>query len=533
MDRFWRVRGLFGAVLGVLFVVTAFAQAPESDQDLKSLRHDAEDAARNGNCSLATEWYKSIISTTPDAAWAYRGLADCYRRNGAWDKAADAYDLAARYDPADSAAVSLAKLAHQAAGEEQGAGVSAATLKQIVSYPFSWAGKQEAASRNVSATGDQRDGRGLVFTTALMSSEARAIPVHVAFSRNSGELNEKARAQLVEAAAAMISGNQRPERIVIEGHTCTCGSVQGNIELGKKRAETVRAFLIAQGVAPASAITTITFGGSHPVESAGAPNLPASVCERDPIHSENRRVVILVYGSVNRSPAQVSPVVVSFLARLRGSTSFAPVVDGARLHTGDEYMIRVQAKYTKALKPVYLYVFHRQSNNRWLALAPVDATAGEMLQMPIAIQPNAEVSIPAPAQGYPLDKDTGLEQTFIYARSEPDSNLDTLAREVRQAQAAGGFEQLLPPDVIALPEPERKPPPPPRPVQDGGTDTGVFDRHPAQATPPLPPNKTQSPVPAGAKQGQFKGLDLNVQAGNGWPQLPSDPDAFVRFHHVD
>lgn len=540
MDRFFGLRSLSATVLGVLFVVSVFAQVPETDQDLKSLRHDAEDAARNGNCSLAAEWYKSIISTAPDAAWAYRGLADCYRRNGAWGKAAGAYELAVRYDPADSAAVSLAKLTRQAADEEQGAGVSAVTLGLVVSYPFSWAGQQEAANRNVSATGDQKFDRGLVFTTALETSEARAIPVHVAFSRNSAELNDKARARLAEAAAAMISGNQRPQRIVIEGHTCICGSVQGNIELGKKRAETVRTFLIAKGVAPATAITTISYGGSRPVESVGAPNLPASVCERDPIHSENRRVVILAYGSVNRTTAQVSPVVVSFLARPRGSTSFAPVSDGDRLHTGDEYMIRVLAKDTKAQHPIYLYVFHRQPNNKWLALAPIDATAGEMSPMPITIRPHAEVSIPAPGRGFPLDTGTGLEQTFIYARSEPDLTLDALARQVRQAQPAGGFEPLLPPDIIALPDSEKKPqrisrPTPPEPVEGviaEGTQ-GSFAPKPVESAPTRSTNKSQSQGPTGSKQGQFKGLDLNVQADDGWPQLPSDPDAFVRFHHVD
>jgi outer membrane protein OmpA-like peptidoglycan-associated protein len=504
-----------------------FGQAPELRQDLETLRHEAETAASNGECATAISLYQSAISAAQDSAWAHRGLADCYRVNGSWAKAADQYEAVTQIDPADVDARQLAPLMRQALAEQQQDVVKAGTFSAIKKFPLSWP-PMSSGARN-SPAGNGPNGRNISFSrNPAAVTAAQSIPVQVAFPRNKWTLDEKATRQLTEVAASITSASERPESVVVEGHTCSCGSVEGNNELGRRRAEAVRDFLISKGAAPADHITTISYGSSRPVESAGAPQLPAAFCERDAIHSENRRVVILLYGSGANSTPPPPPLDVSFLSRRTGLGSFELLPDGGRLRTGDEYMIRLRAQ-----KPVYAYVFHRQSDGTWIALAPYGSAA-----LAVSVGPDRDVSIPSPSAGFPLDASTGVEETIIYSRLEPDKDLEALVDAIQKALPEKGYVSLLPPDLPDLPNlvaatnegakaggAQRKAQPD-QPRE--GTKQGVIEDARPGVISGLAPRDPPAGSEGSSRPAVMKGLVLNAN----WPRLPANPVAFVRFNHL-
>jgi outer membrane protein OmpA-like peptidoglycan-associated protein len=56
-------------------------------------------------------------------------------------------------------------------------------------------------------------------------------------------------------------------KIVLEGHTCNLGTEEYNQALSERRAEAVKRYLIQQGAAEESKISTIGYGESRPVAS--------------------------------------------------------------------------------------------------------------------------------------------------------------------------------------------------------------------------------------------------------------------------
>jgi general secretion pathway protein A len=101
----------------------------------------------------------------------------------------------------------------------------------------------------------------------------------VFFTPNSTEIPIYANDMLLAAAALM---NSRPAvAAVIEGHTDSVGDASYNRIVAENRAAAVRAFLLAQGVAPAR-LTLMAFGSEKPIESNSTPEG----------RGKNRRVVL-------------------------------------------------------------------------------------------------------------------------------------------------------------------------------------------------------------------------------------------------
>ncbi|MTW21468.1 peptidoglycan-associated lipoprotein Pal [Allochromatium palmeri] len=80
---------------------------------------------------------------------------------------------------------------------------------------------------------------------------------------------------------ARYLGNQPGTRVTLEGHTDERGTREYNLALSDQRAESVRRFMLAEGV-PANQLATLSYGEERPA---------------DPGHSEtswrlNRRVII-------------------------------------------------------------------------------------------------------------------------------------------------------------------------------------------------------------------------------------------------
>jgi iron complex outermembrane receptor protein len=76
----------------------------------------------------------------------------------------------------------------------------------------------------------------------------------------------RAEAKPILDEAVQISKQEGSVDIVVEGHTDSVGADQYNLKLSHRRAETVRRYLVEQGVAPAR-ITTEGLGESKPVAS--------------------------------------------------------------------------------------------------------------------------------------------------------------------------------------------------------------------------------------------------------------------------
>jgi peptidoglycan-associated lipoprotein len=105
----------------------------------------------------------------------------------------------------------------------------------------------------------------------------------VYFTTDSTELSVESQQTLMQQVKWL---RQYPENaIVIEGHADERGTREYNIALGAKRAQTVRAFLIQQGIS-ASRIRTASYGKERPV----------AVCNDISCWSQNRRAQTVVNG---------------------------------------------------------------------------------------------------------------------------------------------------------------------------------------------------------------------------------------------
>ena len=90
--------------------------------------------------------------------------------------------------------------------------------------------------------------RGLRVLNSNPSDSAEAsgpaVNVDIKFALNSATLSDEARKTIEQMAGAMNSPQLAPYHFLIEGHTDSTGSAAYNLVLSKKRADTVRAFLI-------------------------------------------------------------------------------------------------------------------------------------------------------------------------------------------------------------------------------------------------------------------------------------------------
>lgn len=63
---------------------------------------------------------------------------------------------------------------------------------------------------------------------------------------------------------ARVMKNHPGLKVMIEGHTDNVGNAESNLELSRKRAESVKSFLVSEGI-DASRIATMGYGQSRPV----------------------------------------------------------------------------------------------------------------------------------------------------------------------------------------------------------------------------------------------------------------------------
>jgi outer membrane protein OmpA-like peptidoglycan-associated protein len=116
----------------------------------------------------------------------------------------------------------------------------------------------------------------------------------VLFATAKYDLQPQARERLAKLAGIVMA--HPGLHLAVEGYTDNVGSELFNQKLSEERADSVRAYLIAQGLDPNS-VSTTGYGESHPV----ADNATAQGRER------NRRVEIVVSGQIIGAPIGVAP----------------------------------------------------------------------------------------------------------------------------------------------------------------------------------------------------------------------------------
>jgi outer membrane protein OmpA-like peptidoglycan-associated protein len=142
------------------------------------------------------------------------------------------------------------------------------------------ASKQEAAAANeaLAKLAAKEEQRGMVIT--LSGS--------VLFATNQSALLPGAQARLDDVAGALMAAKERS--VLVEGHTDSRGSQDGNLALSQRRAESVRSYLVSRGY-PAEKIEARGIGQERPV----AENRTAEG------RANNRRVEIVVQRSAHSS----------------------------------------------------------------------------------------------------------------------------------------------------------------------------------------------------------------------------------------
>ena len=114
----------------------------------------------------------------------------------------------------------------------------------------------------------------------------------VLFATNKSELLPAAQTKLQEVARALTQ-QDKDSKILIEGHTDSQGADDMNMALSQRRAESVKNYLVSQGMA-ADRITAVGVGKQRPIADNASPEGRAN----------NRRVEIIVQPTPGPSSTQ-------------------------------------------------------------------------------------------------------------------------------------------------------------------------------------------------------------------------------------
>jgi peptidoglycan-associated lipoprotein len=141
--------------------------------------------------------------------------------------------------------------------------VSTLAVSACSKKPASEENPLPSAANADESLGDSDHGKAMGLQTILFSYDAYTL---------NGE------AKTILKANAQILKDKASVKIQVEGHCDQRGGIQYNIALGEKRANSVKKFLIEQGIS-ADRLSVISFGKERPVDSA----------ENDASYAKNRR----------------------------------------------------------------------------------------------------------------------------------------------------------------------------------------------------------------------------------------------------
>lgn len=145
-------------------------------------------------------------------------------------------------------------------------------------------GSGDEQPQALNAPGSEVSGGGIGgFTAGSLQEFDEGVGGTVYFGLN--EYNLTAEAEQILRAQAQWLNRYNPSKIVIEGHADERGTREYNLALSVRRANSVRDFLVAEGVA-ADIIETVGYGKERPV----------SVCAEERCYAQNRRSASVIEG---------------------------------------------------------------------------------------------------------------------------------------------------------------------------------------------------------------------------------------------
>jgi outer membrane protein OmpA-like peptidoglycan-associated protein len=363
-----------------------------AQEDLPGLIKAGADFEQRQEWIKATEAYTKATVAYPTQATAFERLGDLYRRNGVFSRAVENYRKALALDSGNEQLGAILRLSELAAREQTAGVVQASTFRDLAD-----------AVRTVKPE-----------TVKAEGAEAETIPVHINFRRNKyliGDLEEAARHQLDEVATLLTSPEWRDRMpVAIEGHTCSCGGDAVNIALGRKRAQAVLEYLVANKALRPGDGSVVSMGKSNPVVAPDKENLSAEACALDEAHNQNRRVII------REARSSVAPLV-TFWYKPAGNEELRPLTDGSVLYVKDEVRVKVQAH-----TPLYAYLVHHGPDNAWEVLYPRKGSSDAALLKPDAAKDG--YWIPGGESGFPVKGKFGDEEALVYLSAAPISEFE-------------------------------------------------------------------------------------------------------------
>lgn len=257
---------------------------------------------------------EQAIRLCPKHAQSLNNLGTIYETEGQLQKAKHAYKLADEYDPSLGAPLAgLGDIAMKQGRFQEATGwyekflIFLADQSQkgdpegLSRYEEEYRVKYEKAKLKLQILEDSMSGvvsnkeltRGLKVVTVdeelSDSTGPERLSLYIYFGFNSTQLKPQGRAQLVEMAKTMRTSQNRDRIFMIEGHSDTLGSDEYNLNLSTRRAETVRSFLVSQGIVP-NRLKVKGIGEARPLVLTGNPQEQAI----------NRRVEFLRLGSYGK-----------------------------------------------------------------------------------------------------------------------------------------------------------------------------------------------------------------------------------------
>ena len=148
-------------------------------------------------------------------------------------------------------------------------------------YGAGGAGADGAGGSGLGGDGVSTSGLGDPSNPASVAYFNQTVGDRVQFVVDQSTLTDEARGVLNGQAAWL---NANPDyAIIIEGHADEQGTRDYNIALGARRADSVKNYLIAQGIS-SSRMQTVSYGKERPI----------AVCSEESCYAQNRRAVTVL-----------------------------------------------------------------------------------------------------------------------------------------------------------------------------------------------------------------------------------------------
>ena len=148
-------------------------------------------------------------------------------------------------------------------------------------YGAGGAGADGAGGSGLGGDGVSTSGLGDPSNPASVAYFNQTVGDRVQFVVDQSTLTDEARGVLNGQAAWL---NANPDyAIIIEGHADEQGTREYNIALGARRADSVKNYLIAQGIS-GSRMQTVSYGKERPI----------AVCSEESCYAQNRRAVTVL-----------------------------------------------------------------------------------------------------------------------------------------------------------------------------------------------------------------------------------------------